>query len=71
MNKERYNRLMKSVVTKTNEMREMIMDLSLLSMGTTNFDDSVADYIQMIEQKIAHTYFEIKDLKTLIERRLK
>ena len=49
----------------------MIMDLSLLSMGTTNFDDSVADYIQMIEQKIDHTYFEIKDLKTLIERKLK
>ncbi|MBU3813533.1 MAG: hypothetical protein H9791_03370 [Candidatus Bacteroides intestinipullorum] len=71
MNKERYNRLMKSVVTKTNEMREMIQDLALLSMGTTNFDDSVADYIQMIEQKIDHTYFEIKDLKTLIERKLK
>lgn len=71
MNKERYNRLMKSVVTKTNEMREMIMDLSLLSMGTNNFDDSVADYIQMIERKIDHTYFEIKDLKTLIERGLK
>ena len=71
MNKERYNRLMKSVVTKTNEMREMIQDLALLSMGTTNFDDSVADYIQMIEQKIDQTYFEIKDLKTLIERKLK
>lgn len=32
MNKERYNRLMKSVVTKTNEMREMIMDFSERTM---------------------------------------
>ena len=71
MNKERYNRLMKFVVTKTNELREMIDDLSLSIMGTTEFDDSVADYIQMIEQKINHTYLEIKELKTLIERRLK
>ena len=71
MNKDRYNRLMKSVVTKTNEISEMIEDLALLGIGATEFDDSVADYIPMIEQKIAHTYFEIKDLKTLIERKLK
>lgn len=71
MNKERYNRLMKFVVTKTNELREMISDLSLLSMETTEFDDTVADYIQMIERKINHTYFEVKELKSLIERKLK
>ena len=62
---------MKSVVAKTNEMREMIEDLYFYGMGVTEIDDSVADYIQMIEQKIDHTYFEIKDLKTLIERKLK
>lgn len=71
MNKERYNRLMKFVVAKTNELREMIFDLSLLSMGTTESDDTVADYIQMIEQKMNHTYLEVKGLKTLIERKLK
>lgn len=71
MNKERYNRLTKLVVSKTNELKEMIFDLSLLSMGTTEFDDTIADYIQMIEQKMNHTYLEVKDLKTLIERKLK
>lgn len=71
MNKERYNRLTKFVVSKTNELKEMIFDLSLLSMGTTEFDDTVADYIQLIEQKMNHTYLEVKELKTLIERKLK
>lgn len=49
----------------------MIEDLALLGIGATEFDDSTADYIHMIEQKMNHTYFEIKDFKTLIERRLK
>lgn len=71
MNRERYNRMMKFVVTKTNEVSEMIEDLALLGIGATEIDDSVADYIHMIEQKMNHTYVEVKDLKTLIERRLK
>ena len=71
MNEKRYNLLMKSVVTKANDISEMIEDLFSHGMGVTEIDDSVADYIQMIEQKMNHTYFEIKDLKTLIERELK
>lgn len=71
MNKERYNRLMKSVVAKFNDLSVLIGDLSLIAICKNEIDESISDYLEMIEQKLNHTYSEIINLKTLIERKTK